>query len=264
MEGKVCTKCKQWKLLEEFNKCKQHKDGRRYDCRECQKKCKKQYRENNAERIKEYNKQYEEKNAEYIKQYKKQYRENNKEYIKEANKQYRKENAEHIKEHKKQYYQDNKENNLQNISNIVEQINPILKNIPVYGYVYKIKNIKTGRCYIGQTTTSLKHRYGLEVVKSWIKERKEKQSQKFLDELIEEDFIVTELFDVAFCKWHLDKLETYWINHYDSYNNGYNNNAGYHDTNDGLEEFNRLLSTHNLEYKDNKIIKKPTSTNEID
>jgi hypothetical protein len=264
MEGKVCTKCKQWKLLEEFNKCKQHKDGRRYDCRECQKKCKKQYRENNAERIKEYNKQYEEKNAEYIKQYKKQYRENNKEYIKEANKQYRKENAEHIKEHKKQYYQDNKENNLQNISNIVEQINPILKNIPVYGYVYKIKNIKTGRCYIGQTTKPLKYRYKSNIIQGWIEERKEKQSQKFLDELIEEDFIVTELFDVAFCKWHLDKLETYWINHYDSYNNGYNNNAGYHDTNDGLEEFNRLLSTHNLEYKDNKIIKKPTSTNEID
>ena len=149
---------------------------------------------------------------------------------------------------------------------MVEQINPIFKElkIPVYGTIYKITNTKTGHIYIGQTITSLKHRYNNDIIKGWIKERKEKQSQKFLNELIEEDFIVTELFDVACCQYHLDKLEAYWINYYDSYNNGYNNNAGLHITDDGIEEFNQILSTHNLEYKDGKIIKKPTSTNEID
>ena len=130
--------------------------------------------------------------------------------------------------------------------------------------IYKFENVKTGHVYIGQTILPLKERYKGGVVKGWIKERREKVTQKFIEELIEEEFEVKELFDVACCKYHLDKLEAYWINKYDSCNNGYNNEYGNHNTNDGLEEFNRLLSTHNLEYKDNKIIKKPTSTSEID
>ena len=331
MEGKVCTKCKQWKLLEEFNKNKHHKDGRQYECRECTKKYNKQWRENNIDHVKEYKKQWNKNNPECQKKYNKQWRENNpeydkqykevnkekiKEYFKGYGKQYRKDNAEHIKEickqyrqdnaeynkqyykqyykdnveyfkqyrqdnaeHIKQYYKDNaehlkeyykqwyddiKENNLQHISSIVEQINPIFAelNLPIYGYIYKFENIKTGKCYIGQTIKPLAQRYRTEIVKGWIEDRKHYQRQKFLNELIEEDIIVTEVLDVAFCKYHLDKLETYYIQKYDSCNNGYNNEYGNHNTNDGLEEFQQILSTHNLEYKDGKIIKSTSS--EID
>ena len=67
-------------------------------------------------------------------------------------------------------------------------------------------------------------------------------------------FMVTETLDVAFCQYHLDKLEAYWINHYDSYNNGYNNTIGNHNTDDGIEDFNQILSEHNLEFKDGKLI----------
>ena len=45
--------------------------------------------------------------------------------------------------------------------------------------------------------------------------------------MIEENFEIEDVFDVGICKYHLDKLESYWINQYDSYNNGYNNNSGY-------------------------------------
>ena len=269
---KKCTQCGVWKPLEEFNKNKNYKDGRQYKCRECQKEYAKQYRENNPEYSKqwrennpEYSKQWKENNPEYHKQWRennseqqKQWRENNKENKREYDKQYRQDNAEHIKEYNKQWYDDIKENNLKYISSIVEQINPVMKDLPVYGYIYKFENIKTGHVYIGQTTYPLKMRYGFEggIIKSWIKERREKVTQKFIEELIEEEFEVKELFDVACCKYHLDKLEAYWINKYDSCNNGYNNNTGYHDTDDGLEEFVGILEQHNLEFIEGQIVKK--------
>jgi hypothetical protein len=68
--------------------------------------------------------------------------------------------------------------------------------------------------------------------------------------------MVTELFDVGCCEYHLNVLEAYWINHYDSYNNGYNNTAGNHITDDGLEEFIEILEQHNLEFIDGQIVKK--------
>ena len=86
----------------------------------------------------------------------------------------------------------------------------------------------------------------------------DRNNQKFKEELIEEDIVVTEILDVAFCQYHLDKLESYYINKYDSCNNGYNNHLGNHNTTDGLDEFNEILKTYNLQYIDGKIIKAPT------
>ena len=267
-QGKVCTKCGVWKPLEEFSKKKNTKDGRQYECRECQKEQRKQWYENNPN----YNKQWRENNPGYHNsEQRKQYREVNKEKKKEYDKQYHKDNAEHrkqyykdniekIKEYDKQRYQDNIENNLQYISSIVDQIRPIFKelSLPVYGYIYKFENIKTGHVYIGQTTYPLKMRYGFEggIIKSWIKERKIKSNQKFKNELLEEDFVVTEMLDVACCQYHLNALEVYYIDKYDSCENGYNNTIGNHKTDDGLEEFIEILQQHNLEFVDGQIVKK--------
>jgi hypothetical protein len=66
---------------------------------------KKEYHENNKEKINEYYKEYREANKEYFKEYNKEYRENNKEYFKEYNKEYREDNREYHKE----YYEINKE-----------------------------------------------------------------------------------------------------------------------------------------------------------
>ena len=242
---------KQWRENNPgYHNSEQQKQYREVN-KEKKKEYDKQWRINNAEHIREYHKQYYQDNAELIKQYKI----DNAEHIKEYGKRYRDEHKESAKKYMKQWYDGIKENNLQYISNIVEQINPMMKNLPVYGYIYKFENIKTGHQYLGQSTLPLKERYGSNAIKSWIKERLDKSNQKFTEELIEEDIVVTEVLDVAFCQYHLDKLEAYWINYYDSYNNGYNNNAGYHNTDDGLEEFNKILEKNGLEFINGKLKK---------
>ena len=52
-QGKVCTKCGVWKSLDEFCKDKSKKDGRRSDCKECQKG----YRAKNKEKRRLYSKE---------------------------------------------------------------------------------------------------------------------------------------------------------------------------------------------------------------
>ena len=257
-EKRKCTKCGQWKLLEEYHRNKACKGGRLSRCKECQKEYGKQYRQNNKERLKESRKQYYQNNKEREKECNKQYRQKNKEHISEQQKQYRKNNKEYINERTKQYLQRNKENNLQVVSNMIEQIKPIFKelNLPIYGYIYKFENIKTGHVYIGQTIRPLKRRYKNGIVKGWIRERKHYENQKFLDELIEDDFEVTDVLDVGICKYHLDKTETYWINHYNSYNNGYNNQPGNYNTDDGLEEFMEILEKYNLEFINDELRRK--------
>ena len=89
-KSKVCSKCGEGKLLDEFYEQKKGKYGRRGDC----KLCKKQYREANKEKIAEQ---------------KKQYYEDNKEKLNERTKQYHQENKEKIAEQKRQYHEANKE-----------------------------------------------------------------------------------------------------------------------------------------------------------
>ena len=143
-----------------------------------------------------------------------------------------------------------KQENIENITNMLEEIDPILKelNLPIYGYIYKIENIVTGRVYIGQTIRPLKERYKGGVVKGWIKDRRKRQSQKFLEELIEENFVFTEVLAVGISQYHLDKLESYWIKEYNSCENGYNNQPGNHKSEEGLKEFNEILKANNLEF----------------
>lgn len=222
--GKKCTKCGENKDISEF--AFRDKKGGSYlsYCKKC-----------NCEKAKKWN-------------------ENNKEHKKKRDKEWNENNP----EYKKQYRKDIKEDNLKEISKLLEQINPIFKQLklPAYGYIYKFENIKTGKVYIGQTIRPLKVRYKANIIQGWIEDRKHYANQKFKDELIEENIIITELFDVAFCQYHLDKLEAYWINHYDSCKNGYNNKNGNHNTDDGLEEFESILEKNNLEYKEGKITKK--------
>ena len=74
---------------------------------------KKEWREDNKEKLKEYNKEYIKEHIEDHKEYNKKYYEDNKEKRKEKNKdnkkKYYEKNKEKIKENKKKYYEDNKE-----------------------------------------------------------------------------------------------------------------------------------------------------------
>ena len=52
--GKNCSKCKDWKPLERYNKSSSHWDGLKVTCMDCYS----EYREKNKERMTEYNKKY--------------------------------------------------------------------------------------------------------------------------------------------------------------------------------------------------------------
>lgn len=62
----------------------------------------KQYRQENADRIKEYKKQYREDNSDKIKEFQRQYRKENTDKIKEKDKQFREENADKIKQYRQE------------------------------------------------------------------------------------------------------------------------------------------------------------------
>ena len=282
--GKRCTICGEIKPISEFSFHNKAKKIYQVWCRECQKeyrkqwdkknpkywkkweeenkerreKYRKEYYEANKEQDKERVRKYQEANKEHIREQRKQYRANNKEKLKEMFKQWREANLEYDSERKKQRLINNKKENISKLTEMLEQANPILKGVKAFGSIYKITNTKTGRVYIGQTTRPICERYRGGIIKGWISERKKYPTQKFLDELIEEDFVVDEVIAIGICKYHLDKLETVFIEQYNSYDDGYNNHPGNHNTTDGLDEFNEILKTYNLQYIDGKIIKAPT------
>ena len=252
----------------------------------------KEYREKNKDKIKVQRKQYREANKEELAKRSKIWRENNKEKKRESDRRYREAHPNYMKEwhkahkeHDKQYYLNNqeriiqyrinhkeersvydkqryidkREENIKEIAEMLKEIKSIITeyNLPIYGVIYRFQNIKTGRCYVGQTIRPLKERYWGGITKGWLRERNEHENQQFKEELTnEEDFILTEVLDVGICKWHLDKIESYYIDKYNAFEDGYNNMPGNYYTTDGLEEFKQILNTYNLEFKDNKIIKK--------
>ena len=106
---KICTKCKIPKLLEEFHWRNKSIGLRQPSCKKCIKDRKKQYYENNKEKILKHNKIYYQKNKDGIKACNKLYRKNNKEKVLEHKKQYYKNNKKTVITHQKQYYENNKE-----------------------------------------------------------------------------------------------------------------------------------------------------------
>jgi len=67
--GKKCTVCGKIKLLKEFNKRSDSKDGRQPECRECQKKRFKKWEENNPEWSKAHYQENKEKISIYVKKH---------------------------------------------------------------------------------------------------------------------------------------------------------------------------------------------------
>lgn len=124
---KACSKCKQEKYIEQFNKKKASKDGYDSICKQCQH----EYDEARKDKKKEYNKiyspKYYEEHKEYLKIKQREYYQNNKEHyyeyekerskrperIEYTNKQnikYRQENLEKLRKWDKQRHEQNKLN----------------------------------------------------------------------------------------------------------------------------------------------------------
>lgn len=109
METKICTKCKRELPYNMFCKCKTHKDGYDYYCKECKKE---QYINNREKRLK-YQKEYKEQDENRFKEQQKRYKDKNKEKIKERTKRYEEENKEKVLEYRKEYFAKNKDKILQ-------------------------------------------------------------------------------------------------------------------------------------------------------
>lgn len=97
---KTCRKCEEQKPISAFSKDKSRKDGLQVYCKDCRK----QYRSNNSESIKQYNKQWNEDNIEHKKLLQKQWYENNRENKQQYDRQYREENKENKQQYDRQWY----------------------------------------------------------------------------------------------------------------------------------------------------------------
>ena len=89
------------------------------------------------------------------------------------------------------------------------------------GYIYKITNIVSGKSYIGQTIMSIRERMNKHYSNA-------KTATTGIDYALakygKEAFVVEELCSCP--NQRLDELERYYIDYYDTYNNGYNLTIG--------------------------------------
>ncbi len=109
------------------------------------------------------------------------------------------------------------------------------------GLIYKATCKTTGLCYIGQTVFSLDKRKTAHL-------RKKNDGTKFHNALLtygEDDFLWEIVETVEADKEGLEVLlnerEQYWVDYYDSYNNGYNSDKG-----GGMKNSLRYFNEHQM------------------
>lgn len=115
----------------------------------------------------------------------------------------------------------------------------VINNKEYYGVIYKIENTITNEIYIGQTThpRGFNGRYdfkgdGIERVYKKLlgneirKERHNQHLRRSIKKFGFDAFKVIEVFDVAETLEELNEKESYYINLFDSYKNGYNQSFG--------------------------------------
>ena len=145
---------KEW---EEENKEKIKEERKKYyeENKEKLKEGQKKYRENNLEKIKEGQKKHYEENKEKILEERKKYQEENKEKIKIKEKKYREENKEKIKNRKKKYYEENKEQIKKRTSEkITCEGGAIINKNDLARHKKSLKHIKFTECVIIDTPCS--------------------------------------------------------------------------------------------------------------
>ena len=110
MKTKQCIICKQIKPLSEYNKRANSTDGYRNNCKLCQQKRNKEYREANIDKTKEYNKKYYKLTREKQILTSRKYRKEHKEEIREYHKKYREQHKEELSKKKRLDYLKNRNN----------------------------------------------------------------------------------------------------------------------------------------------------------
>jgi len=118
-------------------------------------------------------------------------------------------------------------------------ISIIIDGKEYYGIIYKIENTVNHKVYIGQTTSSKGfdgryHFVGKDIEKVYkylngnLKrgERHNQHLRRAIEKYGFESFHVEKVFDVAMSKEELNDKETYYIEKFDSFHNGYNQTYG--------------------------------------
>ena len=134
---KKCSTCGEILYISRFNKAKGGKYGVRGDCKECQRKQTKKWREEHKEEVSEYNKNYREEHREDRKEYNKKYKKENKEEVSEYNKNYRKEHRDYYNEYNKNYRKEHREDRKEYNKNYREEHRDYYNE---YNKNYKINN----------------------------------------------------------------------------------------------------------------------------
>ena len=185
-----------------------------------------EYYKQNIDKIKEYNTEYYKQNVDKIKEQQVEYYKQNVDKIKKYNTEYRKQNADKIKEQLSEYRDSKVKQALVEIKTYVEKEPQRFNYDPskeIYGIIYLIYNNKSQRYYVGQTTVGFDNRYKM----GWIYAHGYKDMVKEdLEKYGEDSFEYTKIFKVAHNQEELDKLEAYYIEYFDSYENGYNETRG--------------------------------------
>jgi len=129
MQTKQCTKCKEVKEVNNFNKASiksRLKDGIMNWCKECQHKYDKEYRKNNKEKDRLRHNIYYENNEikikAYQKEYNKEYYENNKEKASKTNKLWIKNNIEQHKIYMREYFKEWIKNSTHKLSHNISRL----------------------------------------------------------------------------------------------------------------------------------------------
>ena len=198
-------------------------------------KHKKRYQEN-KNKINEKNREYYQENKDKFKEKHRKYREENKDKISERHRKYREENKDKVSKRRKQYNDKKIQEALQQIKIEVES-DPekynYIEGKEIYGIIYLVHNINSNKYYVGQTIVGFDNRYS----SGWLYDHKHKNTVKHDLELYgENSFKYIKLFKVAHSQYELDKLEAYYIDYYNSYENGYNENRGNIFTDRGKEK----------------------------
>ena len=239
--SKECSKCHEIKEVSEFNKDKSKKDGVATACKECKKEQISEYYKQNPNKLKERQAKYYKQNADKVKEnqakYYKQNKDKRKEYMAKYRKQnddkererqakYRKQNPNKVREYDAKQYNSRVKQALAEIKAYVEKDSERFNydsSKEIYGIVYLVYNTCSQRYYVGQTTVGFDNRYK----NSWLNEHSYKDTVKEdLQKYGEDSFEYTKIFKVAHNQEELDKLEAYYIEYFDSYKNGYNENRG--------------------------------------
>lgn len=103
-KSKVCSECKQEKLLCDFHKDAKGKFGVRSQCKKCKKERNAKYYQKNSEKVKELKAKYYQKKSEKLKEYQAKYRRENPEKLKELKAKYYQENCEKIHAYTRKRY----------------------------------------------------------------------------------------------------------------------------------------------------------------